>query len=263
MSVVTPPTLQQLALTEALALIRRFVAAHYPSAVAALLTGSQVRGEATADSDYDMVLLFDSLPGGAWREMVVFESRPIEVFAHDLSTLGYFCREIDRLSGVPVLPTMVAEGVSALPPSCVLDVARGIAQDILRLGPPELDAEELRVRRYAITDLAAALKNDRQKAMLIATGAALHAALADFALRAARNWSASGKAIPRALVASDAALAEQFDTAFMALFELGDVGPIQQLVDTVLRPYGGRLRDGFCQGAPAAWRDACRPLLSG
>jgi hypothetical protein len=243
-------------MTDALGFVCRFVACHYPAAEVALLTGSQSRGEATIGSDYDVVLLFGSLPDGAWREMVLFEGRHVEVFAHDLGTIAYFCREVDRPSGVPALPAMVAEGVSALPKSSsLLDAAREIACEVLRLGPFPLGDDAIRMRRYAITDLAAALQSDRDKGVLIATAAALYSALADFALRAAGNWSALGKAFPRALTAMDAALAEQFEAAFTTLFAAGDVGPVQALVDAVLAPYGGRLREGFRRGAPAAWRD--------
>ncbi len=250
------------AVAEALALVRRFVSAYYQTAEAALLTGSRARGDATAGSDYDVVLLFGSLPGGAWREMALFEGRHIEVFAHDLGTLGYFCREVDRPSGEPGLPTMVAEGVAALPhPSALLDAARGIALEMLRLGPTPLDGEALRMRRYAITDLAVALTGDRDRSVLIAAGSALHAALADFALRAAGCWSGSGKALPRALAAMDLGLAKRFEAAFSALFATGDTGPVQDLVDAVLSPYGGRLREGFRRQAPAAWHDASQLRL--
>ena len=78
--------------------------------------------------------------------------------------------------------------------------------------------------------------------------------LADFALRAAGHWSARGKAIPHALEAMDSDLAEQFEGAFATLFATGDTVPVQALVDVVLTPYGGRLRAGYHQAAPSAWR---------
>ncbi len=64
---------------------------------------------------------------------------------------------------------------------------------------------------------------------MIATGAALHLALADFALRAAGRWSARGKAIPAALAAMDPALATRFTAAFAALFTTWDA--LLQVVD--------------------------------
>jgi hypothetical protein len=241
-------------LASALDLVRRFVTQHHSTAVAALLAGSRGRGEAGPESDYDVVVLFQSLPDGAWREMSLFEGKYVEVFAHDLATLAYFCRELDRPSGVAALPTMVAEGAQALPSSPLLDAAREIARETLRLGPPPLDPAAKRARRFAITDLASALRDGRDRGLLIAAGGALYSALADFALRASGRWSASGKAFPLALEALDPALAMQFEIAFTALFAKGVVAPAQALVDTVLAPYGGRLRDGFRVAAPTEWR---------
>lgn len=236
---------------EALRLVGCFVAHHYSEADAAVLAGSWARGEATSASDYDVVLLFRRLPDGAWREMTRFEGQHIEVFAHDLDTLAYFCREVDRPSGVPALPAMLDGGVevwSRVPATLV--TAREISRETLRLGPPLLDEVALRTRRYAITDLAMALQDGRDRHVLLAAGTALYSALADFALRASNRWSASGKALPRALTAMDAQLAERFEAAFTTLFAAGEAASVQSLVNSVLAPHGGRLREGFHQGAP-------------
>jgi hypothetical protein len=170
-----------------------------------------------------VILLFGNLPNGAWRETSAFEQQVIEAFAHDRGTLTYFCREVDRPSG-------------------------------LRSGPPSLAPETVRERRYAITELAATLRDNREESIMIATGAALHIALADFTLRAAGRWSARGKAIPHALAAMNPVLATQFTSAFATLFAIKDAVPVLTLVDSILALYGGRLRAGFRQAAPAAWR---------
>ena len=107
---VEPSGRAQEAMTGTLDLARRFVSHHYPDVEAALLAGSRMRGDAASGSDYDVVLLFRALPEGAWRAMSLFEGQHIELFAHDLATLAYFCREVDRPSGVPALPSMIAEG---------------------------------------------------------------------------------------------------------------------------------------------------------
>lgn len=99
-----------------------------------------------------------------------------------------------------------------------------------------------------------AVRADRGRHVLLAAGASLHTALADFARRAAHRWSASGKALPRALTTMDPPLATRFETAFTILFAVGDVAPVQDLVDTVLAPHGGRLREGYLLRAPAEWR---------
>ena len=214
------------------------------------------RGSATGASDYDVVLLFASLPDGAWRETVLFEANHIEAFAQDLGTFGYFCREFDRPSGKPVLMAMVAEGIAALgEDSCLLRAARKIATETLRLGPPPLDAEAISRRRYVISDLAAKLRTDSPAGVVLAAGSTLYVELADFAFRAGGHWSAQGQAIPRALAMIRPGLAEQFETAFANLFANNDVAPVQALVDAVLQPHGGRLREGYRQTAPANWTE--------
>jgi hypothetical protein len=238
-----------------LALVLRFVLQNYPDAETALLAGSRSRGEGAAGSDHDVILLFHERPDGAWRETCTFDGQLIETFAHDLGTFEYFCREIDRPSGFPVLPTMIAEGIPVLSKtSSLLQKARQIAAETLQSGPPPLAVETIWARRYAITVMAATLADHHSEGVVIATGAALYTALADFALRAAGHWSATGKAIPGALAAMDPSLAEEFVAAFGALFTARNVAPLQSLVDAVLAPHGGRLRAGYRQVAPGTWR---------
>jgi hypothetical protein len=132
-----PHSMDHQAAPDSVTLVRRFVARCYPDAEVVLLAGSRSRGEGTAGSDHDVILLFRELSGGAWREMNAFEDRLIETFAHDPGTLAYFCREIDRPSGLPILPTMIAEGIPVLSESStLLEDARQIAAEILRAGPP-------------------------------------------------------------------------------------------------------------------------------
>ncbi|HEX5239189.1 MAG TPA: nucleotidyltransferase domain-containing protein [Sphingomicrobium sp.] len=242
---------------EAIALAQRFVAARHPQAVAALLAGSQANGNATASSDFDIVLLFGSLAQGAWREMAEFEGRDIEVFAHDASTLAYFCRQIDAPSGIPALPTMIVESliVSGAEHDQLVTDARRLAAEVLDAGPPPLDQRALEMRRFAISELANSLAPGRPASEVTAAGAALYMSLGDFALRAADRWSASGKALPKALAAMEPTLSRDFETAFQLLFETHETQPVQSLVNRVLEPYGGRLRSGFRLSAPAEWRE--------
>jgi predicted nucleotidyltransferase len=252
---------QERSIAEALQLVGRFASTHYPNAAAALLAGSAARGVATLSSDYDVILLFDSLPEGAWREMVDFEGHDFEVFAHDLATLSYFFREIEKTSGLPVLARMVAEGLLIEPASPALVVAaKQIALDTLESGAPPLNQTTIELRRYAITDLAQALSTPHNEASVIAIGTSLYTALADFFLRATGQWSATGKATPSTLSAADPKIADpkindHFTMAFLSLFKTGDATLVQALVDDILTPHGGRMRAGFKQLAPTSWRD--------
>src|ERR1700742_660357 len=111
-----------------LELTRRFVTAYAPDASAGLLAGSRSRGSANATSDYDVVVLSRHLEEGARREMVRFDAAYFEVFVHDLGTLAYFCREVERPSAKPVLAAMIVEGVPVLMNDVeLLDEARRIA----------------------------------------------------------------------------------------------------------------------------------------
>jgi predicted nucleotidyltransferase len=80
----------------------------YPDAAVAFAAGSLVRGEGTAYSDLDLVVVYQTLPA-AYRESFRFQGLPVEVFVHDPETLEYFFIEMDVASGIPALPQMVME----------------------------------------------------------------------------------------------------------------------------------------------------------
>ncbi|HEY2852428.1 MAG TPA: nucleotidyltransferase domain-containing protein [Gemmatimonadaceae bacterium] len=77
----------------------------YQHADAVFAAGSIVRGEGTAFSDLDLVVVYAQLPC-AYRESFGFGGYRVEAFVHDPATLEYFFLEIDRPSGVPALPQM-------------------------------------------------------------------------------------------------------------------------------------------------------------
>src|SRR5215210_2942066 len=81
----------------------------YAGARVLFLGGSVMRGEATAASDLDVVVVYEKLPN-AYREAFVYAGWPVEAFVHDAGTLGRFF-EKDRERGLPALMSMVSEGV--------------------------------------------------------------------------------------------------------------------------------------------------------
>ena len=241
---------------EAIAFARRFVAAHYPTAQGALLSGSRARGEARPGSDYDLFLLFRHLPEGAWREKAWFEGEAFELFGHDPGTLSYFCRAVVTRSGVPSVPEMVAHGIVLIGEgNAALASARQLAVRILAAGPPPLDPAMKRTRLSALTELRETLASCRQGPALTSVGAALYPVLADFTLRAAGGWSASVKRMPSALAELDPALGERFVDAFAALFGAADRGPVLALADSILARHGAAPGDTFRIASPPNWRD--------
>ena len=244
------------AVSEAVAFARRFVASRHPTAAAALLAGSRARGEGGPRSDYDVVLLFDRLPEGAWREKSWFEGKAFELFGHDPGTLSYFCRTMVARSGVPSVAEMVADGIALVGEGGeALASARAMASRTLAAGPPPLDPAMKRTRLSALTELRETLASCPPGPALTSVGAALYPVLADFTLRSAGAWSASVKRMPAALVALDPALGDRFQAAFAALFGASDPGPVLALADSILARHGAGPGDSFRIASPPGWRD--------
>jgi len=233
----------------------RLVQDHYPGAVAAIIGGSFATGRQTASSDIDLLLLFDYVEH-AWRSTIVAEGRTVELFAHDLGTYTYFCREFDAPSGTVPLVMMVVEGENIVASGEHYARLQALAQSIHAAGPPALTAVNLQMRRYEITTLLEDLADSRHAGEALAVACRLYELLADLRLRAADQWSGGGKHLYRRLHAFDAVVAEQLDAALRLL--ASDLAAGQQayaqLAASVLAPVGGPLLHGHSLPAPAHWR---------
>ena len=229
------------------------LAEKYPAARVAFLAGSVIRGEDTQTSDLDLVIIYDKLPQ-AYRESFVFGGWPTEAFVHDPQTLRYFFYEVDRPSGVPVLSTMVLEGLEL--PKCnkVSASLKRLAQTLIDAGPPQWSEKEIVASRYAITNLVEDMRDPRSRNELAACAASLYPLLAEHYLRSRRQWSARGKSIPRRLFSLSAEFGAAFCDAFQATFEEGSIAKLIPLCEEVLHPSGGWLFDGYAQHAPDSWR---------
>ena len=225
----------------------------YPDAIAAFAAGSIVRGEGTASSDLDLVVLFANL-ACAYRESFRFDGYPVEAYVHDRETLEYFFFDVDRPSGVPALPQMVLEGVEIPVANEVSRALKQLAASVIAAGPPELDVQTEQRMRYIVSDLIDDLRAPKSKDELVGTGARLYEHLADYHLRRQGLWSAKGKAIPRVLQRVDPELCRKYAQSFNTLFTLGDVTAVVHLAEELLRAAGGPLFDGYRADAPSAWR---------
>jgi hypothetical protein len=119
----------------------------FPQAKCILLAGSVVRGESTAFSDLDLVVLFDHVPH-AWRESFIWSNWPVEAFCHDYDTAKYFTAT-ELKTGWSALPNMIAEGM-VVPDSATAfaEPLKNYARQILQAGPAELTAADLDRKRY-------------------------------------------------------------------------------------------------------------------
>lgn len=233
----------------------RLVQERYRGAVAAVIGGSFATGRQTASSDIDLLLLFDHVDA-AWRNTIVYEGQTVELFAHDLATFRYFCEEIDAPRGTVPLAMMAIEGENILAASAQHAELLALAQATHAAGPPPLDTNNLRQRRYAITNALEDLIDSRHPGEAMAVACGLYGMLADLHLRAAGQWSGGGKHLFRRLHAHDAAIALQLDGAQRLL--AGDLPVGQQayaqVAGAILAPAGGPLLAGYELPAPAHWR---------
>lgn len=226
---------------------RRIWLERYAGARVVFLAGSVLRGEATPTSDLDLVVVYERLPR-ARREAFVYAGWPVEAFVNDPETASHYF-ESDRRRGIPSLMRMVIEGLEIPGASEFSGRLKRLAARVYEAGPPRWDEDELRLRRYRLTDWVDDIRYPRSIEELVATGAYLYQDLADFFLRSRGLWSAHSKTIPRRLREVDAAFAESFRRAFESLFAGGQSGPAVVLVEQTLAPFGGLLFEGFGRDA--------------
>jgi hypothetical protein len=237
---------------EPLAVAHRVFQERYAEAKVLFLAGSVVRGESTAYSDLDLVVIYDRLDC-AYRESFLFEGWPVEAFVHDPETLAYFF-DADVAGGIPSLCNMVAEGVSIPKETDFSDAVKRRAMTRLEAGPAELTADALSRFRYAITDLLDDVRAPRSHAEAVASATRLYEQVTDFWFRSQRLWSAKGKSIPRRMRTLDPAFAERLEAAFLRLFSDGEPADVVALIEALLEPHGGCLFDGYRADAPVEWR---------
>lgn len=232
---------------------------HYPDAAVAFAAGSVFRNEGSPFSDIDLVVLYDDPFEDVRRESIEAEGWPVEVFIHNVQAQNYFFDK-DRERGVPVMLNLIHEGIEIPGPCNLSHQQKAEAARLLDLGPPALSDEDLKQKRYFISDLLddlrGVVKPDERYAIL----GKLYVDLADFHLRANGHWSGMGKGLPRALRRQAPEMAAPYLAAFDVAFRENRHEKIFDLAEEILKPYGGRLFH-YKQKAGADWRNFKGPEL--
>ncbi|WP_052681808.1 nucleotidyltransferase domain-containing protein [Saccharothrix sp. ST-888] len=115
----------------------------FPEAVAAFLGGSTARGQGTATSDLDVVVILPE-PAEVYRETVAWADRPAELFVHTAASVRTMFAW-DRANGAPIMSFMCAHGAVLLdldgragpadPPDRTPAAARGTARPTTPAAP--------------------------------------------------------------------------------------------------------------------------------
>lgn len=235
--------------TDYLTAAKAFLNETHSKAKSAFIAGSVTRGEQTATSDIDLVIVYDTdtLPK-AYRHFLIYRDWPIESFVQNFSSLQYF-REQDKKCGMPALLHMIAEGIVwPQDNDCALNL-QNEARRTLAAGPEALSIEAITGRRYSLTDILDDIEAYKNTAELYGSLCQLYQNLGDFYLRANKCWSGSSKALPRAIKKAFPDLLPEYESAFKEGFA-GNIRPVLELADKLLAPFGGKLRAEWLSYAP-------------
>ena len=226
------------AVEAALAVVER----DHPTCLAAFLAGSVVRGEATATSDLDIMVI---VPEGSptYRESFRAFDWPVEVFVHTSSEHRQFVAK-DAARRRPSTSMMDCEGIILRDVDGLASQLKQEACALLEQGPPPLTAAELALARYGVSDLMDDLADARaDEAFLIA--AQLAEASANVILDCHHHWRGNGKWAMRMLRRLDPALAPRLAEALSAFYTAGDKSTLMDFAAHALTLAGGRLWEGF------------------
>lgn len=224
---------------------KKLVQTRSPECEAAFLAGSIVRGEATATSDLDIVV-FDSSVAASYRESFFYEGWPIEWYLHNLESY-YAFYESDCARAKPSLPKMVSEGI-VLYGGGKAEALQEEASMILKKGPAPWEENEITLKRYFLTDVLEDFIGATDRGEEICCASALAEQVHEFLLRTNEQWVGSSKWIVRALRNYDQTLADRFVEVFDMFYQTREKEQVISFVDEALKPYGGRLFEGFSLG---------------
>ncbi|PAD34662.1 hypothetical protein CHH48_13915 [Terribacillus saccharophilus] len=224
---------------------KRFIKTAHPDCDGAVLAGSCARGEATATSDLDIIILYEG-ENRAYRKSVYVDGWPIEMFVYTGDAyLDFFSS--DAMRGIPSLPRMASEAI-ILKESTAVHKMQAEANRILAEGPLPWSEQIIDHHRYMITNLIDDFldKEDGGEAYFLANSI-VHD-LAVFMLRTKKHWIGAGKWMFRELHDLDPELASQFEQSLAAFYRRHDKQAIVHLADKCLELFGGRFFEGYYVG---------------
>lgn len=226
---------------------RNLVQRDFPDCLAAFMAGSVVRGEATATSDLDiMVIVPDDHP--VYRSSFHADGWPIEVFVQTLAAHRYFTEQ-DAARRVASTSRMVCEGLVLCNRDGWADQLKEQACALLAAGPAPLTERELAFTRYMVSDLIDDLTDARPgEAAFIAWDLATVAAT--LILDWHHQWHGRGKWLIRSLRRFNPVLADELLTSLHLATNEGETGPLLAFATATLDLVGGRLWEGYRAEAP-------------
>ncbi|MBU9722859.1 MULTISPECIES: nucleotidyltransferase domain-containing protein [Bacillaceae] len=224
---------------------KQFIFQYYPNCYGAILAGSVVRGDTTSTSDLD-IIVFDGMLPAPYRESLLFQNWPIEVFANNLTSYKQIFQS-DYERAIPTHPKMIVEGVTIIDLGVITSIKRE-AKEFLEEGPEPWSKEKVDMKRYFLTDALDDFVGATVREEEIFIANTLAEWIHEFYLRTNMQWIGESKWIIRSLRNYDPDFADKFVVAFDEFYKSGTKEGIINIVDFVLTPYGGRYFHGFTMG---------------
>lgn len=220
-----------------------FVEKYYPDCLAAALFGSVARGEATANSDLDILII---------------TNQDLDFYRKSFRDFGWFIEAFvssPRFNEQKIENAANNRGSSALQmyaESIILKDSDNFACNlkdkaaaILRRGAPVLTARETEEYRYIITDwLDNFMDSDNfDESLFIVYD--LMAKTAELLLAYNGQWIGERKWLFRALRQFDNPLAGQLIESLKYFCQTGEKTELITTIEQILEPAGGRMYEGF------------------
>lgn len=231
------------------AVARRLLKERLPRAELAFVGGAMLRGQASAYSDIDIVAMVPDGGDPGFRLSIMAEGWPVELFVQNRAAQDHFMAQ-DKKRGMCIIADMVANGI-AIPGENALAVERRRkARMIIAEGPDKLDAEKIDDMRYQLCDLLDDIAGWKHPAELYGMLGRLYHELAELYLRGQGRWAGRGKWVARAMERAFPDLVPVYEDAFRLAFERQQVQKVIDLADHMLKPFGGRLWEGYYRPIP-------------
>ncbi|MDQ3273651.1 MAG: nucleotidyltransferase domain-containing protein [Actinomycetota bacterium] len=224
---------------------RALVVQRFPDARAAWLGGSVVHGTHTATSDLDIIVLLPG-PPAPFRESLLQEGWPVEVFAHTGPSLAHY-RAKDAGRRQPTMMRLIADSVILLDTDGSAEHLQRECRREVEDGPHPLTSAELAALRYGITDLLDDLTGTRDDDERAVVAMSLFNETAELLLTGAGCWTGTGKGLLVELREYDGRRGSDYVSALVEAVRAGvagDIGPMTAVCDGVLADHGGRLFEG-------------------
>lgn len=223
---------------------REFLAKFYPDCSIAVLAGSVARNEAKAGSDLDIVLI-DEQEKYMSRNCFEMDGWPIEAFVYNSISFNTFF-ESECMLGNPALPRMCAEGI-ILKGGQMAEKLQREAKVRIEQGPLPWTEDQINYARYMITDTLDDFIHAMDETEKLCIVNCLANLVQEFILRTNKRWTGQGKWMVRAFRQYNDKEAEVYFQAFEQFYKDRKSEPVIDYVDKILKPYGGRLFDGYKQ----------------